>query len=143
MKKVHDVMLEHLPPPNDLRQFAFLLAHFPLTFQDWLVLLQNKEYMQAFINEGKDLPPELFKILSCGLQAYHSNNNKLILLMEKSSTGERSGNNAGCFRIIAQPKESPGKKHTLKRCSALARIKTQRKESNSNSIKNHTIKTTK
>ena len=120
MKKVHNVSLKYGAPATDMYTFAKLLAQFPLPLDRWTTLLDNKRDMMRFLNNQGDLSPELYKILSEGLDIYKLKKTKLILLNEKGATDadaiDDENNFLGCFKCIKGSKGLIIKnKNTIKR----------------------------
>lgn len=78
MKSLHGMNIEYESPASDIRSFAKLISHIPLTSKDLYTLKCNISAMKSFINKGADLQPELVKILCYGLEGYRANSIKLI-----------------------------------------------------------------
>ena len=83
MQTIHKISLQRLPPPTNLKDFATLLAQFPLSHEEWNYLLLNRKHMEKFIKEGEELPSDVCKVLYLGLQQYSANPLKLALVLEK------------------------------------------------------------
>ena len=83
MQTIHKINLHSLPPPTNLKDFAILLAQFPLSIDEWNHLLINSRHLDKFIREGEQLPSDISKILYLGLQQYNANPLKMSLTIEK------------------------------------------------------------
>ena len=118
MRKIHNKQLFYNPPASSLQSFISIIAHFPLSPFDWKTLINNKEVLESFLIHGRDLPPEIYKILSLGLQYYQSKSHKLTLLSE-TKLNESESVSVGCFESLNQPvkiavdKEPKRLKHKL------------------------------
>ena len=83
MQTIHKISFQRLPPPTNLKDFAIMLAQFPLSLDEWKYLLLNRKHIENFIREGEELPSNVCKILYLGLQQYNANPLKLTLSLEK------------------------------------------------------------